>query len=659
MSPFAGPSGSITPTVLTYRHLLSPQAMTVCNPLRTIVHWDIDGAFAQFEQVRLGLPDDVPLICSQWGAIIAVNYPARAYGIKRMHNARDAKKLCPNLVVQHVATYREGDTEAGYWDDVDRRTHKVSLDPYRRESLKILAVFREMVPKGELEKASIDEAFMDLTPIVIDRLLELHTYLRTVPPDAPDGLDSPLPPPPPLDWGKAGHVVPVDMGEVGVEDVERECGGWEEGQESTWADWALCLGAEIMADVRAEVFRRLHYTCSAGIAHNKTLAKICSGWKKPNQQTILRLAATPGFMRDMDFTDIRFLGGKLGSAIAEEYSAKTVSDMLSVTLEDMQSKFGEDSIWVYNILRGIDHTEVKEKLSTKSMLASKNTIPSVVTHREGHHWLTILAGDLAVRLREARSVSPGLWPKTLVLSTRVGWGDTRSRQMAFPYTRDLDAAHIVKYARRLWGEHVPSTGFKYNNISLAFHALEKLEEGQRGIEGFLKRARDEGGEGGEGEKPGEREASGKRGEREASASSGSGSEPPAKRRLPTLSTQPKPTPLEAFLGKGKAEAKVESDVGEADPAVEVEKQGEGTLGEVGNSVDGAGWTCPRCGETFALPDEEWVARQRAEHRDWHFAADLQAQYGRGGSTPRATSDGGARKKKAKPAGIKAFFAPKK
>jgi hypothetical protein len=45
-----------------------------------------------------------------------------------MHNERDAKKLCPSLVVQHVATYREGDSEAGYWDDVDRRTHKVSFE---------------------------------------------------------------------------------------------------------------------------------------------------------------------------------------------------------------------------------------------------------------------------------------------------------------------------------------------------------------------------------------------------------------------------------------------------------------------------------------------------------------------------------------------------
>lgn len=53
----------------------------------------------------------------------------------------------------------------------------------------------------------------------------------------------------------------------------------------------------------------------------------------------------------MDFTDIRFLGGKLGHAIAEEFKAKTVGDLLPVTLEEMQAKFGEEAIWVYNIIR--------------------------------------------------------------------------------------------------------------------------------------------------------------------------------------------------------------------------------------------------------------------------------------------------------------------
>ena len=84
----------------------SDEADLPSNPLRTIAHCDIDAAYAreslftrpsgcvslsdtpfrsplEFEQVRLGLPDDLPLICAQWQSIIAVNYPARKFGIKR------------------------------------------------------------------------------------------------------------------------------------------------------------------------------------------------------------------------------------------------------------------------------------------------------------------------------------------------------------------------------------------------------------------------------------------------------------------------------------------------------------------------------------------------------------------------------------------------
>lgn len=62
----------------------------------------------------------------QWDALIAVNYPARKFGITRMAKVADALKKCPELVVVHVATYKEGDPEPGYWDKPDTRTHKVS-----------------------------------------------------------------------------------------------------------------------------------------------------------------------------------------------------------------------------------------------------------------------------------------------------------------------------------------------------------------------------------------------------------------------------------------------------------------------------------------------------------------------------------------------------
>ena len=130
-----------------------------------------------------------------------------------------------------------------------------------------------------LEKASIDEAFLDLSLMVNERLLAQHPYLAAVPADAPDGLDSLLPPAPPIDWTKAGEVFPIngdsaagDQEDEHAEDERSEDGRSDDGQivtprkrrnEATWGDWALCLGAEVMAEVREEVWKKLHYTCSA------------------------------------------------------------------------------------------------------------------------------------------------------------------------------------------------------------------------------------------------------------------------------------------------------------------------------------------------------------------------------------------------------------
>lgn len=37
----------------------------------------------QVEYRRLGIPRDAPLAVNQWGGLIAVSYPARAYGVRR------------------------------------------------------------------------------------------------------------------------------------------------------------------------------------------------------------------------------------------------------------------------------------------------------------------------------------------------------------------------------------------------------------------------------------------------------------------------------------------------------------------------------------------------------------------------------------------------
>lgn len=113
--------------------------------------------------------------------------------------------------------------------------------------------------------------------MVIEKLLAAHPYLSKVPEDAPNGLDSPLPPPPPIDWSKAGSVFPIDGKEDGSGTDDEE-GGQEDGRSEdgegpdarassserySWEDWALCMGGELMSNVREEVYLRLHYTCTA------------------------------------------------------------------------------------------------------------------------------------------------------------------------------------------------------------------------------------------------------------------------------------------------------------------------------------------------------------------------------------------------------------
>lgn len=138
----------LNPTI-TYRHLLS-HALGVKDPLRVIALCDSDAFYAGCEMVRLGVDSDQPLVVSQWDSIIAVNYPSRKFGITRMDKVKDAQKRCPNLVVVHVATYKEGDAEPGYWENPDTKTHKVHspLELARRHSLVDLG-FLGFLPPGE------------------------------------------------------------------------------------------------------------------------------------------------------------------------------------------------------------------------------------------------------------------------------------------------------------------------------------------------------------------------------------------------------------------------------------------------------------------------------------------------------------------------------
>jgi DNA polymerase eta len=377
--------------------------------------------------------------------------------------------------MQHVATWKEGDEKWAYHDDAFKNiaTHKVSLDPYRLESRRILACIKEALPANlqKVEKASIDEVFMDLSAQIHSLLLERYPELAgPAPYDATERL--PLPPTTALDW-QADALVDLDSDETEEDDPE-------------WDDVVILIGSEIVRNVRATIREKLKYTCSAGIAQNKMLAKLGSAHKKPNQQTIIRNRAVQQFLADFKFTKIRGLGGKLGEQISSAFNTDTVKDLLRVPIEQFKQKLGDDTgSWVYSIIRGNDSSEVNSRTQIKSMLSAKSFRPSINTAEEAERWLRIFVADIYSRLVEEGVLENKRRPKTMNLHHRQG-GQTRSRQAPISQGKRIDEVGLFELAKILLGQIIlEGRVWPCANLSLSVGGFEDGVVGNMGIGSFL------------------------------------------------------------------------------------------------------------------------------------------------------------------------------
>ncbi|GAB0133185.1 hypothetical protein EsDP_00001598 [Epichloe bromicola] len=474
-------AGTVRRSKFTYRQFGQLASFSTSTPLRVVAHVDLDAFYAQCEMVRLGVPEDQPLAVQQWQGLIAINYPARSFGIGRHCNVAEAKKLCPELIAQHVATWREGDEKWAYRDDAAANiaTDKVSLDPYRLESRKILALVKDSLPQHlqKVEKASIDEVFLDLSAHVHTVLLERFPELSNPPPYDDPTEKLPLPSIAALDW-KADALV----------DLDEE----QESQDPDWDDVAILVGSEIVRSVRAKVREELGYTCSAGIASNKMISKLGSGFKKPNSQTVVRSRAVHAFLADFKVTKIRNLGGKLGDQVVSTFNTDLVKELLDVSLDQMKTKLGEETgLWLHNTIRGIDVSEVNSRTQIKSMLSAKSFRPSINTEEQAVKWLRIFVGDIFSRLVEEGVLNNKRRPRSINLHHRHS-GQTRSRQGPISSGKTINEEYLFHSAKELL-EQIISEGnvWPCANLSLSVSGFEDGVKGNMGIGAFLVKS-DEG-----------------------------------------------------------------------------------------------------------------------------------------------------------------------
>ncbi|KAI9916874.1 hypothetical protein PsorP6_017823 [Peronosclerospora sorghi] len=420
---------------------------------RVIIHLDLDCFYAQVEQRRLKIPEGQPVAVQQWGSLLAVNYEARKFGVERGDFVDQAKKKCPQIHLPHVDTLGEN-RKVGHL--YDRAHQKAILRRYRVASREIFAILGSMV--STIEKASIDEAFMDITDLAKERLAQmLMVICRRKTSYSSEFCQDP-----------ANHDTKVfqkfDQDKHAAEEDDQQLAF-----PLTVNERLLCIGAIISREIRHAVYNTCGYTCSTGIAGNKLLAKLASPLNKPNGQVVVAPRFVASLMKSLPMRKIRGLGGKLGKqlegiyhsldsmadgeVIQEEKHAETKLKKLTAHaflqrcgLAELSKHLGQETaVYVHQICQGNDNNEpvAENKVQVKLLSCVKQ-----FDHRSGsalvrleqlEYWIRLLCEEMIMRCEDERIENKRFPSKLTIQFTRVKSGEKpRTQKLAIAQDTTVD-----------------------------------------------------------------------------------------------------------------------------------------------------------------------------------------------------------------------------
>jgi DNA polymerase IV len=232
------------------------------NEQRIIAHIDMNSYFATCEQQDNPEWRGKPVgVCEHLGGIIiAPSIEAKKWGIKTAMPVWEARKLYPKIILTPTHPNR-----------------------YRKYTARFLKVFEDYT--ADVEKYSIDEAFLDLTKACNIRRPNAQKILTKVDP-------------------------------------------WEE---------AEAIAREIKQRMQTEVGEWIK--CSIGIGSNKLLAKIGSDFRKPDGLTVFRPEDKHIIYEQLKLTDIPGIGNRMKKRL-RELGINTLTDLRDYPASKLVAKFG-------------------------------------------------------------------------------------------------------------------------------------------------------------------------------------------------------------------------------------------------------------------------------------------------------------------------------
>jgi DNA polymerase-4 len=197
--------------------------------------------------------------------------------------------------------------------------------------------------------------------------------------------------------------------------------------------WGEPLAVTVARRIKTEIRAATGLTASAGVAPNKFLAKIASGWKKPDGLTVIAPDRVDAFVRDLPVDALWGVGPKTATRL-REHGLLTLADVRSRTADDLRVLVGALADWLIDLAHGRDDRQVEPNRPTKQS-------GSEVTYAEDLTRLADVRREIDEMARDAASwlERKELFARTVVIKVRYSDFTTITRSHSTrTATRDAD-----------------------------------------------------------------------------------------------------------------------------------------------------------------------------------------------------------------------------
>jgi DNA polymerase-4 len=208
--------------------------------------------------------------------------------------------------------------------------------------------------------------------------------------------------------------------------------------------WGETLATPVARKLKERIFDETQLTASAGVAPNKFLAKIASGWQKPDGLTVISPDRIEPFLQKLP-VDALWGVGPVTARKLRAHGIERLVDARRVGLDELRNIVGSLAGWLQQLARGIDDRPVVSNRSTKSCGSERTYDHDIVDLAMIRDEVSRMAAQTSAWLERH-----SLFARTVTLKVRYDDFTTVTRSATAPGTRDgaLISARAVELLDR-------------------------------------------------------------------------------------------------------------------------------------------------------------------------------------------------------------------